>query len=91
MVTTAVLLVPPALSRLGGAFEFITSFDMSFHMAFFVIEAITLALLLDDARRDRVRAPYLVLLALVVVQHLSYVVTPHIAAWQQFVAWYAGL
>jgi hypothetical protein len=91
MVTTAILLVPPALSRLLGAFPFITSFDMAFHASFFAIEAITLGLLVDDARRDRVRAPYLVFLAVVVLQHLGYVVTPRVAAWQQFVGWYAGL
>jgi hypothetical protein len=91
MVTTAILLVPPALARLGGAFPFITSFEMSFHMSFFVIEAIVLLLLLDDARRDRVRAPYLVFLAVVVLQHLAFVLTPRIAAWQQFATWYGGL
>jgi hypothetical protein len=91
MVTTAILLVPPALSRLGGAFPFITSFEMSFHISFFAIEAIILLLLLDDARGDRVRAPYLVFLAVVVVQQLGFVLIPHIAGWPRFVAWYAGL
>lgn len=84
IVTTAVLLIPPALSRLSHVFDFVHSFDEAFHYSFFLIEAVTLALLVDDYRKGGVRAPYLVLLALVVVQHISYVVTPGIPAWQAF-------
>lgn len=48
IVTTAILLIPPPVSRLSGAFLFVQSFDEAFHYSFVLIELVLLALLFDD-------------------------------------------
>jgi uncharacterized membrane protein len=91
MASTALPLLPPALSRLVGAVvPGVSSFDMALHISFAVSELIVIALLLHDRKLGKVRAPYLLLLALLVVQQLSFMVSMNFAPWRAVVAWIQG-
>jgi uncharacterized membrane protein len=88
MVSTALPLLPPALSRVLGHFVLpaSSSFDMALHLSFAAAELIVLALLLHDRQTGKVRAPYQLLMALLVVQHASFMVSMQFAPWRAVVA-----
>lgn len=87
MASTAILVLPPALARaLAGLMPGVHSFDAAFHGAFVLTELIVVALIVDDARQGKIRAPYLALLALILLQHASFVIIPHIAWWNRLLA-----
>lgn len=91
MASTALLVLPPALARvIGGFVPGITSFEMAFHGAYFATEALILALIVHDLRTDRLRSPYLLLLALTVLQQVAFVVLPGLAWWTRACAWIAA-
>lgn len=91
MASTALPLLPPALSRLvGGLVPGVSSFDMALHIAFGVAELIVVALLLHDRKLGKMRAPYLMLLALLLVQQASFSVSMQLAPWRAVVAWIQG-
>ena len=91
MASTALPLLPPALSRMLAIFvPGVSSFDMALHIAFAASEVIVLALLLHDRKLGKVRAPYLLLMALLLVQHASYRVSMQLAPWRAVVAWIQG-
>jgi uncharacterized membrane protein len=92
MASTALLVLPPALVRTLGSFvPWITSFGMALHTGYFLTEALIAALIVHDLRGGRVRAPYVLLLALTIAQHIAFVVLPGVPAWTRFCAWFAGL
>jgi hypothetical protein len=91
MASTALPLLPPALSRMLAIFvPGVSSFDMALHLSFAVSELIVLALLLHDRQLGKVRAPYLLLMALLLVQHASYLVSMQLAPWRAVVGWIQG-
>ena len=93
MASTALLVLPPALTRaLGMNIPAITSFEMALHSAYFVTEFLLAAMLLHDLRSEgRIRAPYALLLGLTVLQQIAFLVLPDVPAWTRFCSWIAGL
>lgn len=84
MASTAILVLPPALARVLGSFvPGITSFDAAFHWSFLITEIIIVALIIDDARSNKTRIPYLVLLVFIILQQASFLVIPHIDWWNR--------
>jgi uncharacterized membrane protein len=92
MSCTALPLLPPALSRVLGHYVLPdgASFAQAFHISFFVAELIVVALLASDARGGKVRAPYVILLLLLIAQQASYEVSMSIAPWAALVGALAG-
>jgi uncharacterized membrane protein len=93
MVCTALPLLPPALSRLLGHYVLATgaSFDQALHISFAVTELIVVALLVHDLRVGKMRAPYLILLAVLLVQQASFEVALSVKPWRALVTWMATL
>jgi hypothetical protein len=88
MASTAILVLPPALARLLGNFvPGIESFEAAFHGSYFTCEAVVAALLYDDFRGDRVRLPYVILLAVLVLQQLSFLISPSPSWWNAATVW----
>lgn len=89
MASTAILLLPPALGRIVGGLILPPppSFEVAFHVSFVLTELIVLALILHDRMTGKVRPPYLILLAVTLVQHASFEVMHRLGAWQALVAW----
>lgn len=78
MASTVLLVLPPALARLLPAMlPAIRSFELAFHLSFALTELVVLALLWDDRRSGRVRAPYLLLLGALLAQQVAFVLVPH--------------
>src|SRR5687768_17021011 len=72
MTTTALLVLPPALSRLAPMLlPGIDSFMEAYHAGMIAAEAVTLALIVHDLRRWRLWPPFPVLLAYLLSLHLS--------------------
>lgn len=70
MASTALLVLPPALSRfLGHYVPGVESFDQALYGAYLIVEAAVLVLIAQDWRSGGLRAPYLALLALMLAQH----------------------
>lgn len=92
MVSTAVMLLPPALARLLPMLPLgVASFEGAFHTSMVVSELIVFALLVNDWRRfGKPSTPFLCLLAVVAISHAGFVLAPQIPAWQAFAAWYGG-
>lgn len=92
MASTALLVLPPALARvLGTQVPGVTSFETAFHGAYFITEALILALLVQDRNGGRVRLPFAQLLALTVLQQIAFVILPGVPAWTKVCAWLAAL
>jgi hypothetical protein len=92
MSCTALPLLPPALSRVLGHYVLPdgASFAQAFHISFFVAELIVVALLAADARGGKIRAPYVILLVLLIAQQLSYEFSMSIGPWKALVSAMAG-
>lgn len=92
MSCTALPLLPPALSRVLGHFVLPdgATFGQAFHISFVVAELVALALVAADARGGKIRAPYVILLALLLLQQASYEVSASIGPWQALVGAIAG-
>ena len=92
MASTALPLLPPALSRaLASLVPAVDSFDLALHLSFAATELVVLALLLHDKKLGKLRAPYLLLLALLVVQQASFQLSMQYAPWRAVVGWIASL
>ncbi|HEU4951833.1 MAG TPA: hypothetical protein VFT46_07760 [Holophagaceae bacterium] len=87
MASTAPLLIPPALSRLlANTLPAIHTFETAFQLSFLAAELVALALILDDRRQGRVRAPYPALLAALVLEHAGFFLVAAWPAWGQLMA-----
>lgn len=93
MASTALPLLPPALSQLlGNHVPSVTSFEMALHLAFVATELVVVALLLHDRKQaGQMRAPYLILLALLLVQQASFEWSMQWAPWAAVVTWIRAL
>lgn len=92
MLSTAILLFPAVFSRfvpnyLAGNIGFLTVMDISFVAA----ELAAIALVLDDRRRGGIRAPYVGVLVLTLVQHASFRPARTNPLWGSFAEWYSSL
>jgi hypothetical protein len=73
LASTAVLVMPPAISRaLGNFVPAIQSFPTALYLAYAISEAAVLLLLFDDYRRGSIRAPYAILAILMVMQPFGF-------------------
>ena len=91
MVCNALPLIPPALVRALHGFLPAMTFNQRLHACFTVSELITLALPYNDTRPGKVRAPYLILLGVLLVQHASFVWALQFGPWRAVVAWIVAL
>lgn len=70
----------------------IASFEMALHSAYFVTEFLLAAMIVHDLRGEgRIRAPYVLLLVLTVLQQIAFVALLNVPAWTRFCGWIAGL
>jgi hypothetical protein len=87
MASAAPLLIPPALSRLlANTLPAIHTFEAAFHLSFLAAELVALALILDDRRQGRLRAPYPALLATLVLEHAGFFLVAGWPAWGRLMA-----
>lgn len=88
MASTAILLLPPAAGRIIGGMILPPppSFPVAFHLSFILAELVVLALILHDRSTGKVRAPYLILLAVTLVQHASFEIMHRLGPWQALIA-----
>ncbi|HJV91642.1 MAG TPA: hypothetical protein VJ623_15125 [Holophagaceae bacterium] len=77
MISTALLVLPPALARLLPPMLGLASFETAFHSSFLLTELAVGVLLVQDRKEPwKVRAPYLALLASLLLQQGLFVVLP---------------
>lgn len=93
MASTALPLLPPALSRLlGNHAPGVDSFGLALHLSFVAAELVVAALLMHDRKESgRMRAPYLILFGLLLVQQASFEFSMRVGAWANVVAWIQAL
>jgi uncharacterized membrane protein YozB (DUF420 family) len=92
MASTAVLVLPPAVSRIMGmGIPGISSFEASVHVGYFLTELVVLLLIIDDRRMGRVRLPYPMLMAVLLVQQAGFVLLPHWQPWLDLCKWIGTL
>lgn len=92
MASTAVLVLPPALARALGFFmPGIHSFEAAFHAAMAISALVVVVLIVRDGLEGRVRLPYPLLLAILLVQDLGFVLVADWAPWQALCARMAAL
>lgn len=73
LAATAVMALPPGLARLLGHWApGIRSFEAAFHGGYFLAELVVAALIVDDYRKGKIRAPYVMLGALLVGQQVGF-------------------
>ena len=81
----------PALTRFLFVFPWISSFSMSLHISYLLVEFVILILIFHDYRQGKVRLPYKLALGLMVTQH----VMMHFAGtwewWHWLMEIYAGI
>lgn len=93
MASTALLLLPPALARILGDHVLPPppSFEMALHLSFVLTELVVLALIVHDRSTGKLRAPYLILLAVTLAQHASFEIMHKLGPWQALMAWMRGV
>ncbi|HWT15437.1 MAG TPA: hypothetical protein VN581_06605, partial [Patescibacteria group bacterium] len=89
--STAVLVLPPALSRMLLVIGVVEAFPAALQWSLVMTELVALALVVADRRGGRVHPPYPLLLAFLVLQHASLSWLPATAAWQAVCRWIAGV
>lgn len=72
MAVTGLLILPPALARLAPQVLPVRSFEMAFHIAYGVTEAITAALIVASWRERRPVLPFALLLGLLLLQQAGF-------------------
>lgn len=91
MVSTALLVLPPALARAAGQYlPGIDSFEAAFHTGYVASELMVLGLIVHDLRHGGWRWPYPVLLAVMLMQQASFHAVPHWPWWQAWMQQLAG-
>lgn len=92
MVSTAILVLPPALARLApSVVPGVESFTEALDLAMFATEAVVVALIVHDLRRWRPWPPYPALLCFLALQHATLHVVGAQPAWLAFCRWFAAL
>lgn len=92
LASTAILVLPPALGRIMPRLgEWITSFEMAVHLSYVVCLVAVLALIYDDYRKGKLRAPYLILLFSVALQQYGFYASTDWEWWMGLInAWKLG-
>ena len=91
MVCTVLELLPPALTRILVFVPWVDTIAKSVDIAYGLMVVILLLLLRDDQRKGRLRAPYLVALALYVPMLLTMNHAAHWPWWQRLADRFAAL
>ena len=81
MVSTVVLVLPPAVARLLLNVGAVDGFPPALHLSMLFSEAVALALIVHDYRRWRLHPPHLALLAFLILQHVALFWIPQSSAW----------
>ena len=76
-IVSAATTPPPMMSK--------PSFELAFHLSFVITHLLVIALLIHDWRRGRIRAPYLVLLAVLALQQMSFDMSLKVPVWRSLV------
>lgn len=83
MVSTALLVLPPALARAAGQYvPGVNSFEAAFHTGYGASELMVVALIVHDLRSGGWRWPYPLLLAVMLLQQVGFHAVPHWPLWQ---------
>jgi hypothetical protein len=90
MVVTVLGILIPAITRFLFYFPFITSFSMSLHVSYIVIEVVILLLLIDDKRSGKLWNPYKIAIVLFAIQHLTMSFAKDWEGWRQWMDAFAG-
>lgn len=90
MVSTVMGPLIPALTRLLFRTHFVDSFSKSLNISYIIVEVVLIALLLDDKRRGKIRLPYLLTLALFVIQHITMNFAANWEWWRTLMNIFAG-
>lgn len=91
MVSTALLVLPPALARAAGQYlPGIDSFEAAFHTGYVASELMVLGLIVHDLRHGGWRWPYPALLGVMLLQQASFHIVPHWPGWQAWMQQLAG-
>lgn len=72
MAVTGLLILPPALARLAPQVLPVRGFELAFHIAYFVTEAVTALLIAVSWRLRQPVLPFVGLMALLVLQQLGF-------------------
>lgn len=92
MASTALLVLPPALTRTTFLLPGVNSFEVALHAAYAVSIGAVIVLLAHDRRRlGRPSAPYLALLAVFALHLLAFHFIQHVPAWNRFCLWLGQL
>lgn len=91
MVCTVLGPLIPALTRLLFRIPLIDNFSKSLNISYLIIEITLVLLLLDDKRNGKIRFPYLLALALFIVQHLLMNVATEIPLWIELMDTFASM
>lgn len=92
MLSTALLVLPPAIARaLPPLVPAIHSFEAAFNASFAIAEAIIVVLIVRDLREDRLRLPYVALLAVMAIEHAGFFACVQWPWWKAFCGWIAAL
>jgi hypothetical protein len=88
---TVLILLPPALVRITLMLPFIHSFPARLNLSFGVIDVILVLLILDDRRLGRIRAPYPVMLLMVLGIQASMGFAAGWQWWRSTADWWGGI
>ena len=92
IASTAILVLPAALERIFMNFiPGVDSFEAAFYWSFGIGSLIVVLLILNDMRKGTFRMPYLPLLFLLIVQTVSFRVTPSLSWWNDFCDWIGSI
>jgi len=91
MVITVVVILPPALGRALFYLPWIRTFPQMLNTSYLLIVGILLLLVVDDWRKGKVRAPYLVGIASMVPMLFAVNFSAKWQGWTQLADWYGGL
>lgn len=72
MAVTGLLILPPALARLAPQVLPVRGFELAFHIAYFVTEAVTAVLIAVSWRLRQPVLPFVLLMALLVLQQIGF-------------------
>lgn len=91
MAATVFIFIIPGLGRLLFLVPAINSFNRTLNVSYFLTELALLALIWDDHRSGKIRKPYVIALALFVVQHVLLNFIVGYQPWERLMNAYAGL
>ena len=91
MISTGLILMGAGTIRIfRDSVPWISRFPMAANANFILLEVFTVALILNDLRLGRIRAPFVLLLTLFVSNHVLYWTAADLGWWQTLARWIGG-